>query len=294
MVRVELISLRFALPHHTPAALLAAACVARGPQRGLAALQCLLWAAALPVSLPYAAMAALYRWQLCSTAVMWRVMRGKQRLPLLRERATAWVRHWRRRFGGGGQRAPPPPPPASPRGPPPRRFGFSSGGGSGLKQLSGSMLLFMPLLLLLPTTAAFYALALALHTACSLPRAAALLAAQLLRHNPAAAAARALVQAAPRETPSTNVGGSSDAMQYRPVPVLFDERALAASSSLQAAAAHTMYLEAQQRHGSPWRAALQAAGRAWAACDWAAPLPTVLAVVAGHALWLTWPDWASL
>lgn len=283
-------------PPTIPAAQLAAAFLARGPQRGLAALQCLLWAAALPVSLPYAAMAALFRWQLRSTAVMWRVMRGKQRLPLLRERATAWLRRRRRRAGGGGQHAAalPSSPAGSPRAPPPRKFGFSSGGGSGLKQLSGSMLLFMPLLLLLPTTAAFYTLALALHAACALPRAVALLAAQLVRHNPAAAAVRALAQAAPQHAGSFADGSSSDMLQYRPVSVLFDERTLAGSEALQAAAAHTIHLEAQQRHGSPCRAALLAAGRAWAACGWAAPLPTALAVVAGRPLWLAAPDWRSL
>ncbi|PRW59859.1 Phosphatidylinositol N-acetylglucosaminyltransferase subunit Q [Chlorella sorokiniana] len=169
---------------------LAAALISGGPLRGLVALRGLLWVLALPVSLAYAATAAAFRWQLRSTAVMWRVMRGRQRMPLIRQQAWAaarrWLRHSSSGAGGGGQAEEP----SSPR----STFRRYSAGGTGLKQLSGSMLLFMPLLLLLPTTACFYALALALHAACALPRTALLLAEQLLRHNPAAAALGQLLQ----------------------------------------------------------------------------------------------------
>lgn len=153
-----------------------------------------------------------------------------------------------------------------------------------MKQLSGSMLLFMPLLLLLPTTACFYALALVLHAACSLPRAAAQLASQLLRHNPVAAAARALLQA-----PGSSSGGV--VLQYRVLQVQFAGRHLASSEALQAAVRRTTFLLALQGRGSPWRAALQAAGDAWLACEFVPPGQAALAFVFGRPLWLACPDW---
>lgn len=267
--------------HCTRAGVLAAALVAGGPLHGLVALRCLLWALALPVSLAYAATAAAYRWQLRSTGVMWRVMRGRQRMPLIRQRAIAAARRWLRRSGsgasGGGRQAEEPHSPRS-------TFRLYSAGGSGLKQLSGSMLLFMPLLLLLPTTACFYALALALHTACALPRAAVLLAEQLLRHNPPAAALGQLL----RLGGSGGSGsGSSARLQYSLVEVAWAPSALSAAE--QHAAERAIYLRAQVQHGSPLHAAAQAAAAAWAACGFQPAGQMLLQVLQGHPLHLAPP-----
>ena len=236
-----------------------------GSRRSLQALQPLLWALALPVSLPYAAAAALYRWQLRSTALMWRVMRGIQPMPPLR----AHVAHALLRRAGATA-APSDAPPSAPGSP---KAGVSDGGSS-LRQLSGSMLLFMPLLLLLPTTAAFYAFALALHAACSLPRGTAALGAALLAHNPAAAAAVQLLWPA---------GGSgSVAVECELLHVQFKQGALSAAE-LQAAQ-RTTYLAARHRGGSPWRAATRATATAWAACDFPAAWQLAWDVLAGNPL----------
>ena len=120
------------------------------------------------------------------------------------------------------------------------------------------MLLFMPLLLLLPTTACYYGLALALHTAFALPQAAVLLAEQLLRHNPAAAALEQLLH------PNSS-GGSAALLHYSLVQVEWAPSALSAAE--QHAAQRGIYLRAQPRHGSPMQAAAQAAAEAWAACQ---------------------------
>ncbi|KAI3436310.1 hypothetical protein D9Q98_002363 [Chlorella vulgaris] len=149
----------------------AAACVGGGPRQGLLAVECLLWGAGLLVAVPYAALAALYRGQLHATALMWRSMRGKQRLPLLRLKLHGMLR------GAGSSSIPGG---LASHGSHQHRTAGPDAGITGLKQLSGSMLLFMPLLLLLPTTAWFYVAALALHTACSLLRAAVHFTLQLL------------------------------------------------------------------------------------------------------------------
>ncbi len=254
--------------------------VVRGLLHGLIVLRCLLWALALPVSLPYAAVAAAYRWQLRSTAVMWRVMRGRQRMPLIRQRAVAAARRWLRRSGsgagGGGQGEEPPSPRSS--------FRLYSSGGSGMKQLSGSMLLFMPLLLLLPTTACFYGLALALHSACALPRAVLLLAEQLLRHNPAAAALGQLLQ------PGSYSGGGSGStarLQYSLAQVEWAPSALSAAE--QRAAQRAIYLRVQERRGSPLHAAASAAAAAWAACQFEPADQVVLKMLQGQPLHLAPP-----
>ncbi|PSC67419.1 phosphatidylinositol N-acetylglucosaminyltransferase subunit Q-like [Micractinium conductrix] len=164
-------------------ALVATALLAGGLQRGLAALQALLWVLGLPAAAPYVALAAALRWQLRSTVLMWRVMRGKQQLPPLRKRLALVLQ--RGSSGSGGPVA------AGGGAPGPRAAGlcsFPRSPGSGLKQLSGSMLLFMPLLLLLPTTAWFYSLTLALHAAAAAPRAAAQLATALAEQDPLGAA----------------------------------------------------------------------------------------------------------
>lgn len=262
--------------------MLAAALVAGGPLHGLVALRCLLWALALPVSLAYAATAAAYRWQLRSTAVMWRVMRGRQRMPLIRQRVLAAARRWLRRSGsgasGGGSQSEEPHSPRS-------TFRLYSAGGSGLKQLSGSMLLFMPLLLLLPTTACFYALALALHTACALPRVAVLLAEQLLRHNPAAAALGQLLQLG--SSGGSSDSGSSARLQYSLVQVAWAPSALSAAE--QHAAEHAVYLRAHTQHGSPVHAAAQAAAAAWEACGFQPAGQMLLQVLQGRPLHLAPP-----
>ena len=125
-------ALRLCAPHRC-AGLLAAALAGGGLQLGLQGLQGLLWAAGLPASLPYAAMAAAYRWQLQCTAVMWRVMRGRQQLPRLRQHMLQLLLWWRKPQSSGTGAAD-----ASAA-----SSGSGSGGGS-LRQLCGSMLLFMP------------------------------------------------------------------------------------------------------------------------------------------------------
>lgn len=261
---------------HCCAGLLAAALVGGGLQQGLLALQCLLWVAALPASLPYAAMAAGYGWQLRCTAVMWRVMRGRQQLPRFRQQVLQRLlcRRQLQHSGNGAANAS-----AASSG------GGSSGGGGSLRQLCGSMLLFMPLLLLLPTTAWFYGAALLLHAALAAPRAAAGLAAQLVRRNPANAALRQLLRC---PTP----GSGSGTMQYQLVQVEFDAAALP-SEAVKAAAQRTTYLRAQQRHSSRWRAALQAAAAACRPAQTFAALPSIvyvlLAVLCGRPLWLSFP-----
>ena len=225
-------------------------------------------------------MAAAYRWQLRGTAVMWRVMRGRQQLPRFRQHLLQLLLWWQKPQSSGIGTA------EAPTG--------SGGGGSGssrgsLRQLCGSMLLFMPLLLLLPTTAWFYGAALLLHAAFALPRAAAGQAAQLVRRNPAAAALRQLLR-------SPAPGSGSSTMQYQLVHVEFDVAALP-SEAARAAAQSTTYLRAQPRQGSRWRAPLQAAAAACRPAQTFAVLPNILsvllAVVCGQPLWLASPPWKA-
>lgn len=277
-----------------------------GLERGLVATECLLWLLALPLTVPYAAMAALLLWQLRSTALMWRVMRGKQQLAPLRQRLLAWRRHISSAQrtehggctrdgthrsggsggGGGGSQAAVPlvgPPVAA------SMASFACSPGSGLKQLSGSMLLFMPLLLLLPTTAWFYGFTLLLHAAASAPRAAAQLARQLVAYSPVGAALQHLLHSHSIDGSSTggdgdcgssrgrgkamdagsmslSGGGGSGSTDFEPLEVRFASLA-ALPPWAQQAAQQTAYLQAARRHGSPWHAAWGAAAQAWGECS---------------------------
>ena len=273
------------------AALVATALLAGGLQRGLAALQALLWVLGLPAAAPYVALAAALRWQLRSTVLMWRVMRGKQQLPPLRKRLALVLQ--RGSSGSGGPVA------AGGGAPGPRAAGlcsFPRSPGSGLKQLSGSMLLFMPLLLLLPTTAWFYSLTLALHAAAAAPRAAAQLATALAEQDPLGAALGQQGAASGSSSGCGGCGASGAGLEYSLLDVRF-----ACCPALPAwaaqAAAQTTYLRAARRGGSPWHAAAAAAARAWRRCGlldaggWAAVLR---AAVCGQPLFLGRPSWSQL
>lgn len=287
----------------TLAGALAAALLCGGLQPGLLALEWLLWAAGLPLALPYAAMAAALRWQLRCTALMWRVMRGKQRLPPLRHRLAALACAWRgsggaagRGAAGSGEALFPTPQAAAAE-----MAAFAHSPGSGLKQLSGSMLLFMPLLLLLPTTAWFYGFALALHAAASAPRAAVRLARQLAAEDPLGAAIAQLLQQpvgdVPHSSGSSN-GRSASGERHGAVSGHYavlhvrwaDEAARRAPWVRQAAAAAT-YLRAEAWRRSPWRAALLAVHSAWRTCGFASEAPAALlaAALCGRPLFLALP-----
>ena len=248
------------------------------------ALQWQLWVASLPAALPYALLAALFRWQLGCTALMWRVMRGIQPLPPFRRRLLCLLRD---RFSSssstsgcnsssGGCEA--------------STYPGVDGGGSGssLKQLSGSMLLFMPLLLLLPTTGWFYCAALLLHAACSLPRGAAGLAAHMLLLA-AATPPEEEVAHAPLQ-PMTAVASGRSSVQYLTLlPPTADAAVLPPAALL--ALQHTVYVQQvrQVGYGGSSAGLLPALAQAWAASG-GLPLGRVLAAaLRGHALWLDPP-----
>ncbi|KAL4424321.1 hypothetical protein ABPG75_001622 [Micractinium tetrahymenae] len=305
---------------------LAAALLCGGLQPGLLALEWLLWVAGLPLAAPYAAMAAVLRWQLRCTALMWRVMRGKQQLAPLRHRLAARIRAWRAGSGAGsrsrsGGGAPAAGCPggapgisdalfAAPQAAAAEMASFSHSPGSGLKQLSGAMLLFMPLLLLLPTTAWYYGFALLLHAAASAPRAAVRLARQLVAEGLLGAALGPLPQrptaALPGVSGSTDTsssgssGGragrkSSPGASYALVNVQFSSGAGQVPLWAQHAAAATTYLRAEPRRGSLWWAAMTAAGRAWLACGFASTSPGAVlgAALCGRPLFLGRPAWLA-
>lgn len=288
---------------HPCAGALAAALLCGGLQPGLLVLEWLLWDAGLPIALPYAAMAALLRWQLRCTALMWRVMRGKQRMTPLRHRLAAL---WLAARGCSGTAAGSGPPSCgaagagdalfvAPRAAAAEMASFAHSPGSGLKQLCGSMLLFMPLLLLLPTTAWFYGLALALHVTASAPRAATRLARQLARQDPLGAALSQLLGKRPSVALSGNGTGYGDSLggaqyaRYTVLEVRFAGAAAAPPSWMQQAVAATAHLEARPRQCSPWQAALRAAGGAWHECDFASVAPALGAVLCGKPLFLAPP-----
>lgn len=210
---------------------------------GLAALRATLALASLPAFLPYAALTFLYRGQLLSTALMWRVMRGVDTFPWRR-------REWlaaQPRGGGGG------PAPVAPR------------------QLIGSMLLFMPLLLLLPTTAWFYAAAAALHGACVAAQAAAALLEQLLRaHSPLLAAWRRLWH--PREF----IVGA------RLTPLEQPRAAGELPAEVVARLWRTVYLQHSPVHARYGAVVAEAAGRAWRGCGFPGPLPVAWSILTGR------------
>lgn len=238
---------------------------------GLLVLRCLLWALALPVALPYAAMAGLYRSQLHSTTLMWRAMRGKGQLPLLRVRLLNALRRRGRADGSFAALD---------------RYGSSPG--SGLKQLSGSMLLFMPLLLLLPTTAWFYFFSFGLHAAGSLPRAVLQLFVQLVHDSAAEAAAQHLLESSSSSsTSSTNAGQ----YQYQLFEPHIDTDALPAAAADGVRC--TTYLLARRQQGSCWSAAMHAVAQAMAKRATMSPARVCLDVLTGRPLWLAWPGWCS-
>lgn len=240
-------------------------------QRGLLALQGLLWVLGLPAALPCAGMALVYRWQLRCTLLMWQAMRGKQRLPLLRVKLLQALRLGSTAGGNVSSDA---------SGQPRAGAVFEYSGGTSLKQLSGSMLLFMPLLLLLPTTGWYYGFVLALYAACCLPRVAVRLALQLVRHSPVLAAARQLLGAD---------SSTAEQYDYQMLEPTFDQADMpqAAREAMQ----RTTYLLARRRHGSCCHAAAQAAVAAWHACSFTSPAAVVGAVLAGRPLWLAPPGW---
>lgn len=267
------------------AGVVAAALAGGGLHAGLLALLCLLWLAGLPAALPYAALAALLRWQLRATALMWHAMRGKRSLPLLRNRLLRALR------GGGGDSGGQASLVAAGRTP---LVVAPAAGAAGLKQLSGSMLLFMPLLLLLPTTAWFYGFALALHAAFSLPRCALRLAAQLARE--ATRAAPEQPQPPPEASSATGAAGDAPAAaaaaelcRYQLLQPRISTKHL--SEDVAAAAACTTFLLAAPRRRSAWQAAAQTAAGAWAGCQSASPWRLAAAVLLGQPLWLGWPPW---
>lgn len=284
-----------------------------GLQLGLLALEWLLWAAGLPLALPYAAIAAALRWQLHCTALMWRVMRGKQHMTPLRHRLVALVRAWWRScsssrcrdaagvaplgggtVGSGGALF------DAPQAAAVEMASFPRSPGSGLKQLSGSMLLFMPLLLLLPTTAWYYGFALVLHVLASVPRATVRLARQLAAEDPLGAALGQLLK---QPSGSLLSWGSSDSSSpnsgldahYTPLDVRWPDGTAAEVCWMQQAAAAMTYIKAECRQRSPWQAALQAALRAWQASGFAsqAPAAVVASALRGRPLFLEMPvGWA--
>lgn len=254
-----------------------AALVGGGLHAGLLAMLCLLWVAGLPAALPYAALAALLRWQLRATALMWHAMRGKRQLPLLRLRLLRALRGSR---GGGCS------PPAGRV----AAVAAPAAGAAGLKQLSGSMLLFMPLLLLLPTTAWFYGLALALHAAFSLPRCALLLAAQLAqqaaREQPPGSCS---LSGAAGDAPAAATAQAGELCRYELLQPCF--RAASLSQAAAEAAERTTFLLASARRRSWLQAAAEAASSAWAAWQRGSPWWLAAAVLSGQPVGLEWPPW---
>ena len=212
---------------------------------GLAALRATLALASLPAFLPYAALTILYRGQLLSTGLMWRVMRGVDTFPWRRRQ---WLAAQKRGGGGGGG-----PAPVAPR------------------QLIGSMLLFMPLLLLLPTTAWFYAAALMLHGAFVAAQAAAALLEQLLLpHSPLLAAWRRLRH--PREF----IVGA------RLTPLASPQPAGELPAEVAARLRRTLYLRHSPVHARYDAVMAEAAGMAWRGCGFPAPLAVARDILTGR------------
>lgn len=217
--------------------------------------------------MPYAALAALYRGQLHATALMWRSMRGKQRLPLLRLKLHGMLR------GAGSSSIPGG---LASHGSHQHRTAGPDAGITGLKQLSGSMLLFMPLLLLLPTTAWFYVAALALHTACSLLRAAVHFTLQLLTGPTCDSSSGSCEQQWP--------AGYS----YQLLAPRFEPATL--SDAARQAIRCTTYLQAQQlRSGRSWKVLGLAAAQAWSSCCFVSLPQVCSAALCGQPLWLAYP-----